>query len=155
MSINLQKDAEFYSKILSSNQDLSNLIDNGVKKCADYFLFDTFADYNKFLTQNRSNFDATQCGYIIASAYNSNSTRLLNETCLPKTIVSIWYSQKVFYNFSIPPITKQSANKINDFIQLIWNTTIVTGIGVSLSNDFKKCFVVTLYWPKGNILGKL
>ena len=83
-----------------------------------------------------------------------NSTRLLNETCLTKTIVSMWYSQSVFYNFSNPPTTKLSANKIKDFIQLIWNTTIFTGIGVSLSKDLKKCFVVTLYWPRGNILGK-
>lgn len=40
------------------------------------------------------------------------------------------------------------------FTQLIWKNSVELGVGIALSSDKRKVYVVAEYSPQGNILGQ-
>lgn len=159
----LQSIAQSYADQLANTNGYISITDSQklFTKCSSNFYFDSFSNYNAYINSiDVNDVDLTTCGSSEATisyydgnpANIQNSEKYLNTTCSPNSIVGLWYSGILIYNFTGP--TNNTAVKTKDFTQLVWNSTNFIGIGVSVTNDLKRCYVVALYWPKGNIFGR-
>ncbi|CAF4770913.1 unnamed protein product [Rotaria socialis] len=62
--------------------------------------------------------------------------------------VKSWYDEISLYNFKHPYYSEETGH----FTQLIWKSTQKMGVGVALSADGREVYVVSNYYPTGNII---
>ncbi len=58
-----------------------------------------------------------------------------------------WYSEIEFYSFKHPQYSEETGH----FTQMIWKSSNKLGVGVALSATGREVYVVTNYYPAGNI----
>ncbi|CAF1005510.1 unnamed protein product [Adineta steineri] len=59
-----------------------------------------------------------------------------------------WYDEIALYNFKHPRYSEDTGH----FTQMIWQSTQRMGVGVALSRDGREVYIVTNYYPVGNII---
>ncbi len=59
-----------------------------------------------------------------------------------------WYDEIALYSFKHPQYSEETGH----FTQLVWKSTQKMGVGVALSADGRNVFIVTNYYPAGNII---
>ena len=59
-----------------------------------------------------------------------------------------WYDEIKLYNFRHPQYSEETGH----FTQMIWKSTQRLGVGYALSSDGREVYVVTNYYPAGNII---
>lgn len=62
--------------------------------------------------------------------------------------VKSWYDEIELYNFKHPSYSEETGH----FTQMVWKSTQRIGIGVALSADQREVYVVSNYYPAGNIV---
>ncbi|UJR08502.1 hypothetical protein I4U23_012768 [Adineta vaga] len=61
-----------------------------------------------------------------------------------------WYNEIQLYNFKYPKYSEATGH----FTQMVWQSTQKMGVGVALSNDGREVYIVTNYYPPGNIINQ-
>lgn len=61
--------------------------------------------------------------------------------------VKSWYDEIAEYNYSRPKFSAKTGH----FTQLVWKGTRKLGVGIAYSPDQREVYVVTNYYPAGNI----
>ncbi|CAF3518739.1 unnamed protein product [Rotaria sp. Silwood1] len=64
-----------------------------------------------------------------------------------KAIVKYWYGEIAQYDFDNPRFLQETAH----FTQMVWKSSRKLGVGVAYSPDRSEVYVVTNYYPAGNI----
>ena len=59
-----------------------------------------------------------------------------------------WYDEIDLYNFKHPKYSEETGH----FTQLVWKSSQKMGVGVALSANGKEVYIVTNYYPAGNII---
>ncbi len=59
-----------------------------------------------------------------------------------------WYDEIDLYSFKHPKYSEETGH----FTQMIWQATQKMGVGVALSADGREVYIVTNYYPTGNII---
>jgi uncharacterized protein YkwD len=62
--------------------------------------------------------------------------------------VKSWYDEISLHNFDRPKFSKETGH----FTQMVWKSTRKMGVGVAYSPDGREVYVVTNYYPAGNIV---
>jgi len=66
-----------------------------------------------------------------------------------KAAVKSWYDEIALHNFKKPKFSKETGH----FTQMVWKSTKTMGTGVAFSPDKREVYIVTNYYPAGNIMG--
>ncbi len=66
-----------------------------------------------------------------------------------KKAVQNWYDEIALHDFNNPTFSKETGH----FTQMVWKSTKVMGTGVAYSPDGREVYIVTNYYPAGNIVG--
>ncbi len=59
-----------------------------------------------------------------------------------------WYDEIEYYSFKHPQYSEETGH----FTQMIWKSSQRLGVGVALSADGREVYMVTNYYPAGNII---
>ncbi len=59
-----------------------------------------------------------------------------------------WYGEIEYYSFKHPQYSEETGH----FTQMIWKSSQKLGVGVALSADGREVYMVTNYYPAGNII---
>lgn len=62
--------------------------------------------------------------------------------------ISSWYDEVAMHNFRKPKFSKETGH----FTQMVWKATKTMGVGVAHSPDGREVYIVTNYYPAGNIV---
>ena len=65
-----------------------------------------------------------------------------------KAAVKSWYDEIALHDFKRPVFSAETGH----FTQMVWKDTKKMGVGVALSPDKREVYVVTNYYPAGNIV---
>jgi len=65
-----------------------------------------------------------------------------------KDAVKSWYDEIALHNFSKPKFSKETGH----FTQMVWKSTRKLGVGIAYSPDGREVYIVTNYYPAGNIV---
>lgn len=65
----------------------------------------------------------------------------------PKAAVKSWYDEIALHDFDNPKFSTQTGH----FTQMVWRGSKQLGVGVALSDDGQSVYMVTHYFPAGNI----
>lgn len=65
-----------------------------------------------------------------------------------KAAVKSWYDEIALHNFNRPKYSSDTGH----FTQLVWRATRKLGVGIATSPDQSEVYVVTNYYPAGNIV---
>lgn len=80
-----------------------------------------------------------------------NTAKIENDyTTAAETAVKKWYEEVKSYSFAHPSL----ADSTKHFSQVVWKGTKKVGIGLAKSKSSNKTYVIALYDPSGNIVGK-
>jgi uncharacterized protein YkwD len=66
-----------------------------------------------------------------------------------KDAVKNWYDEIDLHDFEKPKFSKETGH----FTQMVWKSTKTMGTGVAYSPDGREVYIVTNYYPAGNIMG--
>jgi uncharacterized protein YkwD len=66
-----------------------------------------------------------------------------------KAAVKSWYDEIALHDFNNPTFSKETGH----FTQMVWKGSRKMGVGVALSPDEREVYIVTNYYPAGNIVG--
>jgi len=61
-----------------------------------------------------------------------------------------WYDEIQMYNYKRPVYSEDTGH----FTQLVWRSSKRLGVGVALSKDGREVYIVTNYYPAGNIVNQ-
>lgn len=64
--------------------------------------------------------------------------------------IKSWYDEISMHNFDKPKYSEKTGH----FTQMVWKSTKKLGVGVAVSPNGKEVYVVTNYYPAGNIMGR-
>lgn len=64
-----------------------------------------------------------------------------------KAAIKSWYDEIALHNFKRPKYSAATGH----FTQMVWKDTKKLGVGVALSPDGREVYMVTNYYPAGNI----
>ena len=64
--------------------------------------------------------------------------------------ISSWYDEVSMHNFQRPKFSKETGH----FTQMVWKDTKSMGVGVAHSPDGREVYIVTNYYPAGNIVSR-
>ena len=64
-----------------------------------------------------------------------------------KAAVKSWYDEIAMHNFKKPKFSHETGH----FTQMVWKATKKLGVGVALSPNGREVYIVTNYYPAGNI----
>lgn len=124
------------SQLLTFDQIISNTAQNFAEKLAISQIYEhgmLIDGNNRKLGQNI---------YIVFNANKKNSSEII------KMAIKNWYKEEINYDYNNPVFSPKTGH----FTQMIWNSTILCGIGY-FSKENRK-IVVADYWPAGNVQGK-
>ena len=62
--------------------------------------------------------------------------------------VASWYNEVALHDFDRPKFSKETGH----FTQMVWKATKSMGVGVAHSPDGREVYIVTNYYPQGNIV---
>ncbi|CAF0960944.1 unnamed protein product [Didymodactylos carnosus] len=65
------------------------------------------------------------------------------------TSTTDWYDEIKYYNFNRPGFSSGASH----FTQVVWKDSIYLGVGVAYGNNGRLAYVVTNYYPAGNVQG--
>jgi uncharacterized protein YkwD len=66
-----------------------------------------------------------------------------------RAAVKSWYDEVALHDFDRPTFSKETGH----FTQMVWKSTRKMGVGVAFSPDGREVYIVTNYYPAGNIVG--
>ncbi|CAF3090479.1 unnamed protein product [Rotaria socialis] len=70
-------------------------------------------------------------------------------TSSAKKAVKSWYDEVALHNFRRPTFSAKTGH----FTQLVWKSSKLLGAGIAFSADKRTVYVVTNYYPAGNMMG--
>jgi len=65
-----------------------------------------------------------------------------------KDAAKSWYDEITLYNFKHPQYSEETGH----FTQMVWKSSQKLGVGVALSANGREVYIVTNYYPAGNII---
>lgn len=116
------------------------------------------------LSQPLNNIAQSYADYLAATSTFEHSGNMLNGEKLgenlymqwishgrvktsPRAAVQSWYDEIEYHNFKKPKYSPETGH----FTQLVWRSSQKLGVGIAYSPDQLEVYVVTNYYPPGNI----
>lgn len=65
-----------------------------------------------------------------------------------KAAVKSWYDEIALHDFDNPKYSAETGH----FTQMVWKSTKTMGVGMAYSPDGREVYIVTNYYPAGNII---
>jgi hypothetical protein len=150
----LQKFAQkLANKLAEKDVGFTEGSDNDLVSCGANYFFSTISEENGY-QHTVSETNHKLCGQTTIYITAANKTDLTTLSCTPERVLESWYSSHDIYNYAVESNSTEYLSHLSEFTQLVWKTSIFTGSGVAINKEETTCYVIGLYWPAGNVVGR-